>query len=120
MGPLAACRTLFRQRPGREVRADEAQEAFGVTEPDVKSDQDRFLDPSDPQEAAYLALHAERAALEDELALLQHRQRFGSDEDEVASARATESALLKDLDRVLTMIRAAEIKRQQPHARRWQ
>ena len=95
-----------------------------MTEPDVKSNRGRFLDPSDPQEtayeAAYLALHAERAALEDELVLLQHRQRFGSDEDEVASARATESALLKDLDRVLTMIRAAEIKRQQPQARRWQ
>ena len=50
----------------------------------------------------------------------QQRQRFGSNEQEIASARATESSLLKDLDRVLTMIRAAEIRRQQPIARRWQ
>lgn len=96
------------------------REAFGVTEPDVKPDEDRFLDPADPQEAAYRTLHAERAALEEDLALLQHRQRFGSDENDIASARAAESALLKDLDRVLTLIRAAEIKRQQPQARRWQ
>lgn len=91
-----------------------------MTEPHSSREEDPALDPADPQEAAYRALHAERAALEEELTLQQQRQRFGSDEQEIASARATESSLLKDLDRVLTMIRAAEVRHQQPKARRWQ
>ncbi|AMB48043.1 MULTISPECIES: hypothetical protein [Methylobacteriaceae] len=91
-----------------------------MTEPHSSHEEEPLLDPADPQEAAYLALHAERAALEDELTLQQQRQRFGSDDREIAAARATESSLLKDLDRVLTMIRAAEVRRQQPMARRWQ
>lgn len=96
------------------------KEAVGVTEPHPSPEEERLLNPADPQEAAYLALHAERAALEEELTLQQQRQRFGNDEREVASARATEASLLKDLDRVLTLIRAAEVRRQQPKARRWQ
>ncbi|CAO4177732.1 hypothetical protein [Methylorubrum populi] len=91
-----------------------------MTEPQPPCEDDRSLDIVDPEEAAYQALHAERAALEEELTLLQQRQRFGHDEEEIASARTTEAALLKDLDRILTMIRAAEIRRQQPQARRWQ
>jgi hypothetical protein len=73
----------------------------------------------DPQEAAYRALHAERDALERALTLAQQRQQFGDAADAVA-ARAGEAQLLKDLDRVLTLIRAAEIRRNQPKARRWQ
>ncbi|MCG5247146.1 hypothetical protein [Methylorubrum extorquens] len=91
-----------------------------MTEPLSPREEEPLLDPADPQDAAYLALHAERAAVEDELTLQQQRQRFGSNDQEIASARATESSLLKDLDRVLTMIRAAEVRRQQPKARRWQ
>ncbi|HEV2544436.1 MAG TPA: hypothetical protein VGU70_16905 [Methylobacterium sp.] len=91
-----------------------------MTEPHSTREKEILLDPADPQEAAYLALHAERAALEEELTRQQQLQRFGSDEHDIASARATESSLLKDLDRVLTLIRAAEIRRQQPIARRWQ
>ncbi|MDV2983526.1 UNVERIFIED_CONTAM: hypothetical protein Q9R58_04310 [Methylobacteriaceae bacterium AG10] len=91
-----------------------------MTEPYSTREKEARLDSADPQEAAYLALHAERAALEEELTRQQQRQRFGINEQEIASARATESSLLKDLDRVLTMIRAAEIRRQQPIARRWQ
>lgn len=77
--------------------------------------------PIDAQEASYLALHAERSLLERELTLAQQRQRFGADAGEVAQARAKEESLLKDLDRVLTMIRAAEVRRKPgPGARRWQ
>jgi len=97
-----------------------SEETVIVTEPNSSHEEEPLLDPADPQGAAYLALHAERAALEEELTLQQQRQRFGSDDREIASARATESSLLKDLDRVLTMIRAAEVRRQQPKARRWQ
>ncbi|MEN3211172.1 hypothetical protein PUR23_14190 [Methylorubrum populi] len=91
-----------------------------MTEPHPSREENPRLDPTDPQEAAYLALHAERASLEEELTLQQQRQRFGNDEQEIASARAAEASLLKDLDRVLTLIRAAEVRRQQPKARRWQ
>lgn len=73
----------------------------------------------DPQEAAYRALHGEREALEQALTLAQQRQRFGEDGDAEA-ARLGEAELLKDLDRVMTLIRAAEIRRNQPRARRWQ
>ncbi|SFL49839.1 hypothetical protein [Methylorubrum salsuginis] len=73
----------------------------------------------DPQEAAYRALHAERDALERALTLAQQQQQFGGEADAEA-ARDREGQLLKDLDRVLTLIRAAEIRRNQPKARRWQ
>ncbi len=77
------------------------------------------VETTDPQEAAYLALHGEREALEQALTLAQQRQRFGDDGD-VEAARLNEAELLKDLDRVMTLIRAAEIRRNQPKARRWQ
>ncbi|MFG5120992.1 hypothetical protein [Methylorubrum sp. POS3] len=73
----------------------------------------------DPQEAVYRALHSERDALERALTLAQQTQRFG-EADDVEVARHNEAALLKDLDRVMTLIRAAEIRRSQPLARRWQ
>ncbi|WP_431311032.1 hypothetical protein [Methylobacterium nigriterrae] len=69
------------------------------------------------EETAYLALHAEREELERNLALAQARQRFGADLD-AAAARVDEEAMLRQLDRVLTLIRAAEYKRR-PGARRW-
>ncbi|MDP4024255.1 hypothetical protein Q8W71_16620 [Methylobacterium sp. NEAU 140] len=74
--------------------------------------------PEPAQDAAWLALHAEREALERALALAQARQRYGRDTAEVARARAEEAAMLVDLDRVLTRIRAAEYRRR-PGARRW-
>ncbi|KQT57286.1 hypothetical protein ASG52_03580 [Methylobacterium sp. Leaf456] len=77
------------------------------------------METLDPQETAYRALHGEREALEQALTLAQQRQRFGDDDDSEA-ARHSETALLKDLDRVMTLIRAAEIRRSQPKARRWQ
>ncbi|WP_342149763.1 hypothetical protein [Methylorubrum sp. SB2] len=77
------------------------------------------METLDPQEAAYRALHGEREALEQALTLAQQRQRFGDDADSEA-ARESEAELLKDLDRVMTLIRAAEIRRSQPKARRWQ
>lgn len=77
-------------------------------------------DPADPEEVAYRALHAERAMLEQALTLEQQRQRFGHDAEAVAAAHAAEAALLRELDRILTMIRAAEVRRQIPRARRWQ
>ncbi len=69
-------------------------------------------------DGAVLALHEEREALERALALAQARQRFSPDPNEAARARDEETALLASLDRVMTMIRAAEYKRG-PGARRW-
>ena len=74
--------------------------------------------PLDSQEAAFLALHTERELLERELTLAQQQQRFGADAASIEVARLREASLLKDLDRVLTLIRAAEYKRR-PGARRW-
>jgi hypothetical protein len=74
--------------------------------------------PVEPQEAAFLALHGERELIERELVLAQQHQRFGTEEHEIERAREREASLLKDLDRVMTLIRAAEYKRQ-PGARRW-
>ncbi|WP_420847359.1 hypothetical protein [Methylobacterium organophilum] len=71
------------------------------------------------QDAVYLALHGERAELERALTLARQRQQFGSNPAEIEAARMEEASLLKDLDRILTMIRAAEIKRR-PGGRRWQ
>lgn len=75
-------------------------------------------EPVDAQEAAFMALHAEREMLERELVLAQQHQRFGEGPDEVERARQREESLLKDLDRVMTLIRAAEYKRR-PGAKRW-
>ena len=74
--------------------------------------------PLDPQDAAFLALHGEREGLERELTLVQQQQRFGTDTAEIAEARLREASLLVALDRVMTLIRAAEYRRQ-PGARRW-
>ncbi|GJE46508.1 hypothetical protein F6X53_23710 [Methylobacterium soli] len=76
------------------------------------------LGTADPEEAAFLALHAEREEIERSLALAQVRQRFGQDDEEIERARAEERELLLSLDRLMTRIRAAEYKRQ-PGARRW-
>jgi hypothetical protein len=67
---------------------------------------------------AWLALHAERAAVERALTLAQARQKFSTDRNTVAEARREEAELLVSLDRVLTLIRAAEYRRR-PGARRW-
>lgn len=67
---------------------------------------------------AWLALHAEREGLERALALAQARQKFSSDPEASAAARLEEAELLVNLDRVLTLIRAAEYRRR-PGARRW-
>lgn len=69
-------------------------------------------------DAAWLALHGEREGLERALSLAQARQRFSTDAHDVARARTDEADLLVSLDRVLTMIRAAEYRRR-PGARRW-
>ncbi len=66
----------------------------------------------------WLALHAEREAVERALTLAQARQKFSRDPDAAAAARREEADLLVNLDRVLTLIRAAEYRRR-PGARRW-
>lgn len=77
--------------------------------------------PLDSQESAYRDLHAERERLERDLTLAQQLQRFSPDDGAIDAARHREESLLKDLDRILTMIRAAEVRRQAgPAARRWQ
>lgn len=74
---------------------------------------------SDPlQDDAFLALHAERQAVERDLVLAQQRQRYGRDSVEIAQAGEEEKALLGRLDRVLTQLRAAEYRRR-PGAKRW-
>ena len=75
------------------------------------------VERADP-DAAWLALHDERESLERALSLAQARQRFGTDAAAIAQARTDEADLLASLDRVLTMIRAAEYRRR-PGARRW-
>ena len=69
-------------------------------------------------EAAFLALHARREDLERDLSFAQQRQQFGTDPGDVAKAGEDERALLADLDRVMTLIRAAAYQRM-PGARRW-
>ena len=66
----------------------------------------------------WLALHAEREAVERALTLAQARQKFSRDPEASAAARLEETELLVNLDRVLTLIRAAEYRRR-PGARRW-
>lgn len=109
-----------RLRPGRiervsaPVRLD--VEKFGVADkPPSPVD---GVAPVDPQDAAFLALHGEREGLERELTLAQQQQRFGSEDAAIERARLREASLLIDLDRVMTLIRAAEYRRQ-PGARRW-
>jgi hypothetical protein len=75
-------------------------------------------EPLDAQDAAFLALHGEREGLERELTLAQQQQRFGTEDAEIEQAHQREASLLRDLDRVMTLIRAAEYRRQ-PGARRW-
>ncbi|MHB2209001.1 hypothetical protein [Methylobacterium sp. CM6257] len=77
-----------------------------------EADADTEADP------AWLALHAERESLERALALAQARQKFSTDPKTVDQARLEEAELLVSLDRVLTLIRAAEYRRR-PGARRW-
>jgi hypothetical protein len=67
---------------------------------------------------SWLALHAEREEVERARTLAQARQKFSSDPNTAAEARREEAALLVSLDRVLTLIRAAEYRRR-PGARRW-
>ncbi len=74
--------------------------------------------PLGTQDAAYQALHAEREGLERALTLSQQQQRFGTEPGAIAAAHDRETGLLKDLDRVLTQIRAVEVRRR-PGARRW-
>jgi hypothetical protein len=71
-----------------------------------------------PDDHAYQALHAEREALERDLALAKARQNFSTEPGEAERARADEASMLMSLDRVLTRIRAAEYQRR-PGARRW-
>lgn len=71
-----------------------------------------------PDDRAYQALHAEREALERDLALAKARQNFSTEPGEAERARADEASMLMSLDRVLTRIRAAEYQRR-PGARRW-
>lgn len=72
----------------------------------------------DPGDGAFLDLHLQREALERRLVLVQQRQQFGTDAEDIAQAGTDEREALLDLDRVLTQIRAAEYRRQ-PGARRW-
>ncbi|MCJ2054335.1 hypothetical protein [Methylobacterium sp. J-070] len=76
------------------------------------------VDATREADPAWLALHAEREALERALTLAQARQKFSSDPQTAAGARRDEAELLVSLDRVLTLIRAAEYRRR-PNARRW-
>ncbi|MDP4003182.1 hypothetical protein [Methylobacterium sp. NEAU K] len=79
---------------------------------------DEGADAEAGPDAAWLALHADREAVERALSLAQARQRFGTDPEAVAQARREEAELLVSLDRVLTQIRAAEYRRR-PGSRRW-
>jgi hypothetical protein len=69
-------------------------------------------------DAAWLALHEEREALERALALAQARRRFARSPGDEAEAQRDEADLLVSLDRILTRIRAEEYRRM-PGARRW-
>lgn len=73
---------------------------------------------ADPGDGVFLDLHVQREALERRLVLVQQQQQFGTNADAIARAGSEEREALLDLDRVLTLIRAAEYRRQ-PGARRW-
>ncbi|MBE7201153.1 MAG: hypothetical protein INR70_25590 [Parafilimonas terrae] len=72
----------------------------------------------DTPDAAWLALHEEREALDHALALAKARRRFAATPEESVEAEREEAALLLTLDRLLTRIRAEEYRRK-PGARRW-
>nr|WP_282103797.1 hypothetical protein [Methylobacterium sp. 37f] len=63
-------------------------------------------------------MHGQREELERQLALVQLKRQFGPGQDAIDQATADEQSLLVSLDRVMTLIRAAEYKRL-PNARRW-
>lgn len=76
------------------------------------------VDTAAEADPAWLDLHAEREAVERALTLAQARQKFSADPAAASAARCEEAELLVSLDRVLTLIRAAEYRRR-PGARRW-
>ncbi|KMO34922.1 hypothetical protein VP06_13190 [Methylobacterium aquaticum] len=74
--------------------------------------------PDDPRRRELMALHAERAELEQRLARAEQERLYLADPAAVAAARDAQTALLAQLDRLMTRIRAAEY-RSQPGARTW-
>ncbi len=74
--------------------------------------------PDDPARRELMALHAERAELEQRLARAEQERLYLADPAAVDAARDEEAALLAELDRIMTRIRAAEY-RSQPGARTW-
>jgi hypothetical protein len=85
-----------------------------------RSDNPRSDDPrpDDPQRRELMALHAERAELEQRLARAEQERLYLTDPAAAAAAQGEETALLAELDRLMTRIRAAEY-RSQPGARTW-
>ncbi|WP_342586456.1 hypothetical protein [Methylobacterium tarhaniae] len=79
---------------------------------------DGYQDADDPGRRELMALHAERADLEQRLALAEQQRLYLADPAAVAAAQAEEATLLAALDRIMTRIRAAEY-RSQPGARSW-
>ncbi|AWB21768.1 hypothetical protein DA075_13275 [Methylobacterium currus] len=65
-----------------------------------------------------MALHAERTELEQRLARAEQERLYLTDPAAAAAAQGEEAALLAELDRLMTRIRAAEY-RSQPGARTW-
>lgn len=74
--------------------------------------------PDDPGRRELMALHAERTELEQRLARAEQERLYLTDPAAVAAAQDEEAALLAELDRLMTRIRAAEY-RSQPGARTW-
>ncbi|AWN48738.1 hypothetical protein DK419_22235 [Methylobacterium terrae] len=72
----------------------------------------------DPGRRELIALHAERAELEQRLARAEQERLYLADPAAASAAQAAEAALLGELDRIMTRIRAAEY-RSQPGARSW-
>ncbi|RVU14497.1 hypothetical protein EOE48_23185 [Methylobacterium oryzihabitans] len=72
----------------------------------------------DARREALLALHAERETLERRLALARQQRLYLTDEGATRAAQDDERALLRDLDRVMTRIRAAEVQ-SRPGSRKW-
>jgi predicted nucleic acid-binding Zn-ribbon protein len=59
-------------------------------------------------EQELLDLEARQRRLDYELAEAQRQQRFGADPEEARRAKEQEHVLLRDLDRLMTRIRAVE------------
>lgn len=74
--------------------------------------------PDDPRRRELMALHAERAEMEQRLARAEQERLYLADPAAVAAAADAEAALLAELDRLMTRIRGAEY-RSQPGARSW-